>query len=137
MEKSPLLDHPRLRTDNKKPNKILDISNPPPPSQDVFHQWESLQETEFDSHIVPDPLVKNRKSKDKKKAKAAKLDINEKQSEKYDRELETFGSKLDVPGSELDDEQENVGSEDEENNYYSIGGDRHNDLEESDSEPNR
>ncbi len=37
---------------------------------------------------------------------------------------------IDVPGSELDDEQENIGSEDEENNYYSIGGDNHNDLEE-------
>jgi len=40
------------------------------------------------------------------------------------------GSDLDVPGSELDDKQENIGSEDEENNYYSLGGDDHNDLEE-------
>lgn len=40
------------------------------------------------------------------------------------------GDDLDVPGSELDDEQENVGSEDEENNYYSLGGDNHNDLDE-------
>jgi hypothetical protein len=39
------------------------------------------------------------------------------------------GADLDVPGSELDDQQENVGSEDE-NNYYSIGGDNHNDLDE-------
>lgn len=38
---------------------------------------------------------------------------------------------LDVPGSELDDQQENIGSEDEENNYYSIGGDAHNDLDEN------
>ena len=30
------------------------------------------------------------------------------------------GSDLDIPGAELDDEQEEVGSEDEENNYYSI-----------------
>ena len=37
---------------------------------------------------------------------------------------------LDVPGADLDDAQENIGSEDEENNYYSIGGDAHNDLEE-------
>jgi hypothetical protein len=37
---------------------------------------------------------------------------------------------LDVPGSELDDRQESIGSEDEENNYYSLGGDGHNDLEE-------
>jgi hypothetical protein len=34
---------------------------------------------------------------------------------------------LDVPGAELDEE---IGEEDEENNYYSIGGDNHNDLEE-------
>lgn len=35
---------------------------------------------------------------------------------------------LDVPGSELDDEQERIGSEDEENNYYSLGGDNHDEL---------
>ncbi len=33
------------------------------------------------------------------------------------------GDDLDVPGSELDDELEEIGSEDEENNYYSLGGD--------------
>jgi hypothetical protein len=37
---------------------------------------------------------------------------------------------LDVPGAELDDQNELIGEEDEENNYYSLGGDRHNDLEE-------
>jgi len=37
---------------------------------------------------------------------------------------------LDIPGSELDDADENIGEEDEENNFYSIGGDDHNDLEE-------
>lgn len=30
-----------------------------------------------------------------------------------------IGNDLDVPGSELDDEQEDIGSEDEENNFYS------------------
>jgi hypothetical protein len=37
---------------------------------------------------------------------------------------------LDIPGSELDDVTEEIGSEDEENNYYSIGGDQHENLEE-------
>jgi hypothetical protein len=41
------------------------------------------------------------------------------------------GADLDVPGAELDDQQENIGSEDEENNYYSLGGDNHNDLDEN------
>lgn len=45
---------------------------------------------------------------------------------------------LDVPGSELDDEQENVGEEDEENNYYSLNDDRlESGDEESGSERNR
>lgn len=39
---------------------------------------------------------------------------------------------LDVPGAELDDAGERIGEEDEENNYYSLGGDAHNDLEEDD-----
>ncbi|HTF82366.1 MAG TPA: hypothetical protein VL947_11595 [Cytophagales bacterium] len=39
---------------------------------------------------------------------------------------------LDVPGAELDDDQEQIGSEDEENNYYSLGGDNHESLEEHD-----
>ena len=35
---------------------------------------------------------------------------------------------LDVPGSDLDDLDEAMGEEDEENNYYSLGGDRHENL---------
>ena len=37
---------------------------------------------------------------------------------------------LDVPGSELDDRNEMIGSEDEENNSYSLGGDDKENLEE-------
>ncbi|MBN8585065.1 MAG: hypothetical protein J0M37_08205 [Ignavibacteria bacterium] len=37
---------------------------------------------------------------------------------------------LDIPGAENDDMSEASGSEDEENNYYSLGGDNHNDLDE-------
>ncbi|MBA2498387.1 MAG: hypothetical protein H0V30_01535 [Chitinophagaceae bacterium] len=35
------------------------------------------------------------------------------------------GDDLDVPGSELDDDNEVLGEEDEENNPYSLGGDKH------------
>ena len=37
---------------------------------------------------------------------------------------------LDIPGAELDDSNEDIGEEDEENNHYSLGGDRHDNLEE-------
>lgn len=43
---------------------------------------------------------------------------------------DTSEADLDVPGSELDDQQESVGSEDEENNYYSLCVDNHNNLDE-------
>jgi hypothetical protein len=50
-----------------------------------------------------------------------------KKSAKVDKNL---GEDLDIPGAELDDADEVIGEEDEENNYYSLGGDNHNDLEE-------
>lgn len=40
------------------------------------------------------------------------------------------GDNLDIPGAELDDKDEVIGEEDEENNYYSLGGDNHEALEE-------
>ena len=43
------------------------------------------------------------------------------------------GADLDVPGSETDDGNENIGEEDEENNYYSLGGDNKENLEENTS----
>ena len=43
---------------------------------------------------------------------------------------EDLNTDLDVPGSELDDDNEALGEEDEENNYYSLGGDRHESQEE-------
>jgi hypothetical protein len=49
-------------------------------------------------------------------------------------ESDISDSDLDIPGSELDDEQEMIGNEDEENNYYSLGGDDHNDLDEDKDE---
>jgi len=53
-----------------------------------------------------------------------KLPLKEEQNEELDQGL-------DVPGAELDDENEAIGEEDEENNYYSLGGDNHEDLEEN------
>jgi hypothetical protein len=45
--------------------------------------------------------------------------------------LGDLDAELDVPGEELDDPNEDIGEEDEENNYYSLGGDSKENLEES------
>ena len=48
-------------------------------------------------------------------------------------ELDRTGDDLDVPGSDLDDADEAIGEEDEENNYYSLGGDRRDNIEDDPS----
>lgn len=56
---------------------------------------------------------------------------NEVDAEREGREpRENKADNLDIPGAELDDDMEDIGEEDEENNYYSLGGDNHEDLEE-------
>ena len=50
-------------------------------------------------------------------------------SESFQDESDIRGE-LDVPGADGDDDMEIIGEEDEENNYYSLGGDRHENLEE-------
>jgi hypothetical protein len=65
-------------------------------------------------------------------SKTKELNENNKDGKNNEKDFveDRSGSDLDVPGSELDDEQEKIGSEDEENNYYSLGGDDHDDLDE-------
>lgn len=45
------------------------------------------------------------------------------------RKIDFAGEDLDIPGTELDDAQEARGSEDEENNHYSLGSEQNEDLE--------
>lgn len=78
-----------------------------PPSDDIYSRLKNEHD------IDPEQITK-------KKAP------NEQKNE-LDFEEDVSGGDLDVPGTELDDVQEEVGSEDEENNYYSIGGDMNND----------
>lgn len=84
-----------------------------PPSEDIYNKDKE------EADIDPEDISKKKPSH-ADDGKFNKKNFNEDKS----------GSDLDIPGSELDDVQENIGSEDEENNGYSIGGDNHNNLEE-------
>jgi hypothetical protein len=66
-----------------------------PENEDIYHNY--LEEKEID----PEDIFKKKEAED-----------------------EFQGDDLDVPGSELDDDMEIIGSEDEENNYYSLGDDQ-------------
>ena len=96
----------------------IDINNLPgypsyPATEDVYSQWKEEKEInpvdvlmEKENEVIGTNNVK-------------------------DFSDDFTGGDLDIPGAELDDSQEAIGSEDEENNYYSIGGDNHDNLEES------
>lgn len=84
---------------------------PYPPDEDIYRKFK--EEPEID----PENPDRNKASND--------LPPDAPNEQDYDSLL--TGDDLDVPGEELDDEQEDIGSEDEENNYYSLGGDRHED----------
>jgi hypothetical protein len=101
---------------NKKMDEVkLKFSGYPlyPPSEDIYNQGKKVMA------LNPNDLSKN---------KAPNEEAGSMNEKDFDEDMS--GDDLDVPGSELDDQQESVGSEDEENNYYSLGGDNHNDLEE-------
>lgn len=87
-----------------------------PPSDDIYEK--GIKESELN----PEDLAK------KKTANQPRGTRNEK-----DFSEDKSGDDLDVPRAELDDKKERIGSEDEENNYYSLGGDNHTDLDENES----
>ena len=99
------------QTDNKEENSLPGYPIYPD-SEDIYRNF--LEEEEInpeDTSKTKDPNSTNT---------IRRKDLDDEQSEKD----------LDIPGSDLDDHQEDIGSEDEENTYYSLGGDDHIDLEE-------
>lgn len=94
----------------RKEKKNMDTIGYPlyPENEDVYSKWEEKK------NINPEDISKVKT-------------LNEKVGTNNEKDFsdDVSGSDLDVPGSELDDQQESVGSEDEENNYYSLGGDNH------------
>jgi len=79
-----------------------------PPSEDIYNRFK--EESELD----PEDPTREKVLNEKPGA------LNEK-----DFSDDVSGRDLDIPGAELDDQVEDIGSEDEENNSYSLGGDAH------------
>lgn len=104
-----------IENNNSEDSKVPDFLNYPA-TEDIYRQGKKEED------VDPSDPSRMKQTIDQNIAnKRNELDFN----------TNNTGKDLDVPGSELDDKMENVGSEDEENNYYSIGGDDHEDLEEN------
>jgi len=87
-----------------------------PASEDIYNKYQE------EKNINPEDISKSKEQND--------TGIN---NEK-DFNDDVSGNDLDIPGAEMDDNQEDIGSEDEENNYYSLGDDNINDQEEDNEE---
>jgi hypothetical protein len=83
-----------------------------PASEDIYHQFKEEKEINPEDPTLPKDMT------------PAREELNE-----LDMLNDVSGDDLDIPGAELDDDQEDIGSEDEENNHYSLGDDNHEDLE--------
>lgn len=86
-----------------------------PASEDIYNK--SIEEEDIDPEDITSMKSPN---DDNRFGKNNEKDFSEDKS----------GSDLDVPDSDSDAAQGNSGNEDEENSYYSLGGDDHDDLDE-------
>ncbi len=103
-------------TDPKKSKDVNEEGYPLyPDKDDIYKRSEETKDIDSDdfSHIKDD-----------------EDEVEMDPEEELDFDDEVLINDLDIPGAELDDDDEDIGNEDEENNYYSIGGDNHEDLEE-------
>jgi len=87
-----------------------------PDSEDIYNIFQEEEE------INPEDTSKTKETNSTKTIRRKDMDD------------ESGENDMDIPGAELDDLQEDIGNEDEENNYYSLGGDEHLDLEEDQGE---
>lgn len=106
MEKLSENKYPLVRQESNEKKIVLPGYPTYPASEDIYSQAKEEME------INPEEISK------------LKEDIS-------DDDLNMPGADLDVPGSELDDNEEKDGNEDEENNYYSLGDEDHEDKEEN------
>ncbi|MFC4479652.1 hypothetical protein [Flavobacterium chungangensis] len=72
-----------------------------PATEDIYNQEERLEDID-PQDISGERIINN-------------------DNHEWKQNSDKIGNDLDVPGAELDDQQEDIGSEDEENNYYSEG----------------
>lgn len=83
-----------------------------PENEDIFEQFKEEED------IDPDDIHKN-------KSPTTNNTFRQKETDTIVNSEEIVPDDLDIPGSELDDADEEIGNEDEENNYYSLGGSKH------------
>jgi len=122
-------EHQKIRLIMKKKSKKSNDENkfpgyPPYPASDDITKREGKLEGSIED------LIDHNKQQIQQSPNELNTEFDEGMKNRTTR-ADFSGDDLDIPGAELDDEQEQIGNEDEENNLYSLGGDNHEDLEEN------
>lgn len=99
--------------DPEKPTEEKPQGNPVENNRGMVEDPLDADTDNAEQRVGIDPEDSDRPHQEPEKADAEALD-----------EEDRMGGDLDVPGAELDDADEDIGEEDEQNNYYSLGGDK-------------
>jgi hypothetical protein len=83
--------------------------------------------TKEEKKALQDAARKTVGVKDEEALEQAQLDNRDEDGELLNERTDVSGSDLDIPGSEDDDDNEEIGEEDEENNSYSLDSEREDD----------
>ncbi|MFY0253047.1 hypothetical protein ACDQ55_03745 [Chitinophaga sp. 30R24] len=101
-----------------------------PAGEDIMNKRNRDKEVDINMDEVTGSFRHNSELPANEKKRLDKEDTEQEETWREDK----VGDDLDIPGAELDDSDEAIGKEDEENNIYSLGGDRHEDLEDDNGE---
>ena len=104
-----------ISSDDEEGVGVLDNLNEDE-NEDPFYSNVSKEEKK----ILQDAAEKTPDVEDEKNLEQAMLDQRDEEGELLNERTDLSGKDLDVPGSEEDDANEEIGEEDEENNSYSL-----------------
>ena len=117
------------------PGEMADttISSADEEADNLFaNEEETLQQ--YDTNVTPDEKELLKRSaesmatRDDLQLQQAKLDQTDNEGTALNENTDRSGKELDVPGSEEDDANEEIGEEDEENNPFSLNDDKEDDT---------
>jgi hypothetical protein len=100
--------------------------------EEADNLFEEEEETiqQYDTNVTPDEKELLKRSsesmatRDDIQLQHAKLDSTDDEGIALNENTDQSGKELDVPGSEEDDANEEIGEEDEENNFFSLNDDK-------------
>ena len=106
------------------------ISSDDEEGKGIFEEEEIEMDSDTNVSAVEKDLLQKSSAgfdtNDEKQLRDAKLDTVDNEGDPLNERNDLAANDLDVPGSEEDDANEEIGEEDEENNPYSLGGEKDN-----------